>query len=160
DDEAVRPADAPHLAEQPAQVADVVQHQPEDDAVEGAAGERQRAGKVVEAEVHGLGPRLGPGALEHRLGEINRADAGAGGGEPQRVPAGATAEVEDRPPAHAAEQAIDPRLLQGDEWVLVLVVDLGPAVVAGARRQIDRGGRVARSPVHDSGLRWATGLML
>jgi hypothetical protein len=56
------------------------------------------------------------------------------GGQPQGVPPGPAAYVDDVEPRDVPEQPVDERLLHGDQRILLRVVDLGPAVVSFPRR--------------------------
>lgn len=139
-DQAARACDAPDLAKEEVQILNVLQDQAGNGAIARAVGERPRRVQIVGDERDALG--AGGGASlrarlgEHALREVDRRHAGAAGREPQRVPPGSTADVRDVHPAHVAEQRVDARFLQRDERVAVGVVDLRPAVVAGARVDI------------------------
>ena len=81
-----RPAAGPEhpagLAEEPVQVAEVLQHQPADDPVERSGRHRQRVVQVVDEEPDPLGPRLAAGLRQHPLGEVDGRHLGPGGGQP------------------------------------------------------------------------------
>jgi hypothetical protein len=136
------PQDAPRLAEHARQVADVVQHQPTDDAVEMPVRERQRVVKVVAQKRDSGRAWFGARLVEHLNGEVDRGDGGTRGRERQAVTTGAAPEVEQAQPADVTEQASDERLLEGHERVGVGVVNRRPAVVTFPRRQQVDGSRL------------------
>ena len=127
---AARLQHAARLAEERVEVPQVLQDEAAHHPVEGAVREGQPLVQVVDEEAHPLRSRLRPGLLHHARREVHRGHRGPGGGEPQRVPPGAAAEVEDGEPRDVAERLAHDRLLEADERVLLVVVDLGPAVVA------------------------------
>ena len=98
---------------------------------------------------NGSGAGLGAGALEHGFGEINGGDARAGGSPSERMAARAAADVRHRQPGQVASQRADVLLLQRNQRVVLVVVELGPAVIAG----------LGRHDVHADGFR-ACGALL
>ena len=110
-DAALGPANPAQLEEEPVQVSDVIEDQAAADPVEGRASQRQRLGQVMADKGHRSGARLGPGAFQHRPGEVNRSDARTGGCPPKGVPAGFATDVSPpptRPPPRPGDRAAVP----------------------------------------------------
>ena len=85
--------------------------------------------QVVLDEIDTGPARLATGLAQHSLGKIDCRHRGASGCQPNRMPARATAQVQDRLPAHVTDGASDAWLLQGSERVAIVIVDLRPLIV-------------------------------
>src|SRR5438093_2422871 len=85
-----------------------------------------------------VGARLAAGSREHPLGEIERRHARATLGQPDRVTAGAGANVEHGQARDLTERAIDLGLLELEEPVPHRVVRRGPTVVPLLSREHPR----------------------
>ena len=77
----------------------------------------------------GLRPRLGLGLGEHGLREVHRGDVCSARRQLQGVAARAAADVGDAEPPNIAQQACDLRLFEGDQRVVLVIVDRRPAIV-------------------------------
>jgi hypothetical protein len=122
-----------HFPEKTVEIGYVVDHQAAHNPVKGVVHKRQRLGQVVRVknniQLSGFRPRPG----EHSLGEVQGVYDGPGRGEAQSVPPGSATDVHYGKTANVTDQAIHPRFFQGNERVIVLVIERSPGIVAGFR---------------------------
>ncbi len=124
------PDHAARLTEVAVEVAEVLHDEPAHHEIERAVPERETRVKVAAEEADRRGAGLPPGFRDHPCREVHARHRGPRGGQPERVAAGAAAEVEHGEAADLAGRLPDGGVFQGDKGIAVVVVDARPAVVA------------------------------
>src|SRR5258705_13815089 len=87
-------------------------------------------------EFHALPSGLATCSRHHPITEVQRGDTRSRTREPNRMPAGAAAQIGDREVTDVAKERIEMLLLEEDDRVVLRVVDGGPTIVALLRREV------------------------
>src|SRR5262249_46058272 len=126
-----RPEDAMPFAEEPSQVAQVLEDEPAHDEIELPVRERQRLVQIVNDELDCRRARFATGRRQHLLGEVDRGHHCAGGSERDGMTASTAPEVEHAAATNISDRIPHDGLLQRGKRVRVVIVDERPAVVPG-----------------------------
>src|SRR5438309_1543723 len=137
--EPIRTTHAAAFRKEPRQVADVIEHETCENAMKRAIRKWQSLCQIVRDEPNAIPARLATRLDHHPLAEVHRRDPRASRSQADRMPACSAPEIDDVRPANVTEQVGEISLFQHDERIGLVVVDLGPAVIAFLRRErLDR----------------------
>src|SRR6266403_2561523 len=129
-DESIRTTHAAAFRKEPRQVADMIEYETHENAMKRAIRKWQCLCEIVRDEPNAIPARLATRLGHHPLAEVHRRDPRASRSQADRMPTCAAPEIDDIQPANVTEQIGEVPFFQDDERIGLVVVDLGPAVIA------------------------------